>query len=64
MICCGKARSICVEKRHPRKRKLRPLRIVCTASGIGVWMSISVSTSTKSESETRKFAAGDTEPSG
>ena len=64
MICCAKIRSSWVEKRQPRNRKWRPLRMFCTASGMGVWMSISVSTSTKSESETRKLAAGETEPNG
>ena len=41
-----KAVSSWLEKRHPRKRKPRPLRKFCTARGIGVWMSISVNTST------------------
>jgi hypothetical protein len=46
MICRAKLRASWSSKRQPRNRKLRPLRHVCTAGGIGVWMSISVSTST------------------
>src|ERR1035438_832261 len=36
MIWRANMRSICVENRQPRNRKLLPLRICCTDSGIGV----------------------------